>query len=139
MKQSPLKWFRQLLKRSDARERENALHLLGIGEADLAILNDVKTGKIRLTQSTGFNSLNLGMDIANYTYQGIELLGGLPTLVGQGPSKLLKQARNILNTKALFPIEYRELLATLAAYKVALRPKRERIRVIRKHQKTPND
>lgn len=114
-------WFLHFQQRRYDRKRENALRLLGLTEADLQIISDMKTGQIRLIRSAGFSPHNLGMDIAECTYRGLELLGGTNLLVEYGPKKLLKSARDILNTKALSPIEFNSLLAIMAAYRLSLK------------------
>lgn len=114
-------WWTRYRQCRYARERENALQLLGVRETDLRIISDMKTGQIRLIRSAGYSPHNLGLEIAESTYTGLQILGGTNLLVEYGPRKLLKRARDILNTKALSPIEFKCVLATLAAYYLALK------------------
>jgi len=110
-------WFSHYRERRYARERENALRILGLTERDLRYLDDEK---IRLITRAGMDPMKLGPYIAELTYQGLSALGGSNLLLDLSPKQRLKRARDILNTKALSPTEFNELLALLAAYRLSV-------------------
>ena len=118
-------WFSHYLRPNHDRERENALGTLGLTETDLQCVKDIKAGKIRLIRTAEESPYNKGLEIADLTYRGLYLLGGTAKLVQLGPKKLLKSARDTLNTKALSPIELSCLFALLAAYRQALKENTE--------------
>jgi len=110
-------WFSHYRERRYARERENALRILGLTERDLRYLDDEK---IRLITRAGMDPFRLGPYIAELTFRGLEALGGSTKLLDLSPRQRLGRARDILNTKALSPTEFNELLALLAAYRLSV-------------------
>ena len=110
-------WFSRYRQRRYDRERENALRTLGVTEHDLRYIDDQK---IRLIARAGMDPFRLGPYIAELTFRGLEALGGSTKLLDLSPRQKLRRARDILNTKALSPTEFNELLALLACYRLSV-------------------